>query len=75
MEIVGALTLVVIFLPLGFALFGYGGIWKFLTLLCCGLTLLSVATIIGAPFAVLWWILAWVFAALARRDRLSYTSR
>jgi len=70
-----AILLVVMFLPLAFAVFGYGGIWKFLTLLCCVLTLLSVISVIGIPFAIFWWILAWVFAALARRDRLSYTSR
>ena len=56
--IIGA---VVAFLPFIVALNGRGGVWKFLTLLCCFLALLGSLSIVGGIAA---WILAWVFAAI-----------
>lgn len=47
-----------------------GGIWKFLAFCFCTLAIAFVLPILGipmlAPVAIVLWILAWVFAGLAR---------
>src|SRR5262245_45270756 len=41
------------------------GVWKFLTFVCCVFAGLCIVAIITFPFAVFWWLLAWVFAGVA----------
>jgi len=61
------LALAAVFAPVLVAgLQGRGaGVWKFLAFVCCALAGIGVITIIGIPFAVFWWLLAWVFAGVA----------
>jgi hypothetical protein len=59
------LGLVAIVLPLLVALSGHGGVWKFLAFICVVLCFGAVMAF-GFVAALVLWVVAWIFAAIAQ---------
>jgi hypothetical protein len=63
------IKLFVAFLPLIVSLRGSGEVWKFLSLIFCGMTVWSSETAGFTIVAIALWAIAWIFAGIALQGR------